>query len=282
MQVRDRIEAMSGVLTATERRLSAMLLADYPFAGLSPINELARRGNTSAPTISRFVSKLGFPGYQSFQQELIGELREGQRSPVDLQRTARRIEGAYLGEFTRRAEALLQEVRRTIPESQFDRICDILRDRRHSVYALGGRMSDTLVQYLTRHLRQFRGGIYHLSPESEIWPEYLLRMRTGDVLFLADFRRYQPRLEALAQAARERGVRVIVMTDIWMTPAARHATDVLAIPIDSGTLWDGYSAALAVIEALATRIAEQDWDVARDRIEAWDNLRLKLGDLPDE
>jgi len=39
------------------------LLGGYPFAGLLTIQELSRRANASMPSISRFVTKLGFAGY---------------------------------------------------------------------------------------------------------------------------------------------------------------------------------------------------------------------------
>ena len=75
MDVRTRIENMSSEFTATERRLSALLLMDYPFAGLLPIQELADNTKTSPPTVSRFVTKLGFSGFQEFQRQLIEELK---------------------------------------------------------------------------------------------------------------------------------------------------------------------------------------------------------------
>jgi DNA-binding MurR/RpiR family transcriptional regulator len=46
-------------------------------------------------------------------------------------------------------------------------------------------------------------------------------------------------------------------------------------PIETGTIWDSYSAALAVTEALVTRVAETDWDKTRTRIEAWDAARAQ-------
>jgi len=63
------------------------------------------------------------------------------------------------------------------------------------------------------------------------------------------------------------------MTDKWLSPATRHASEVLAVPIEIGTIWDSYSAALAVTEALVTRVAEDNWDNTRQRIEAWDAAR---------
>jgi DNA-binding MurR/RpiR family transcriptional regulator len=63
------------------------------------------------------------------------------------------------------------------------------------------------------------------------------------------------------------------MTDKWLSPISRHAAEILPVPIESGTLWDTYTAALAVTEALVTRIAEDNWDQTKSRIEAWDAMR---------
>ena len=75
------------------------------------------------------------------------------------------------------------------------------------------------------------------------------------------------------QASIERKAQVVLMTDKWLSPATRYASEVLAVPIDTGTIWDSYSAALAVTEALVTRVAEENWDNTKDRIEAWDSAR---------
>ncbi len=93
MTVRERISTAAETLTSSERKLSTMLLADYPFAGLEPIQELAQKTTVSPPSISRFVNKLGYQGYQDFQMHLISELKQAQRSPLELMRTDREISG---------------------------------------------------------------------------------------------------------------------------------------------------------------------------------------------
>lgn len=283
MQVRERIEQMSDDLTSTERKLCTALLIDYPFAGLEPIQSLAKSTNTSSPTISRFVTKLGFRGYQDFQQQLIGELKLGQKSPVDLQEAGAPIHGAFLENFLARATGLVSGATKAISEAQFNRVCTLLSDEKRSIYVIGGRMSDTLGLHLSRHLRQIRPKVFHVPSDPEVWPEYLLRMRARDVLFIVDFRRYQSSLLALAQKAVEaRNAQVVLMTDAWLSPVSAHASEVLAVPIDSGTLWDSYAGALALLEALTTQIAEKNWNKTKQRIEEWDSVRLDFGDNHDD
>lgn len=275
MLVKDRIEDRARLFTASERKLAAAILSDYPFAGLASIQDLARRSDVSAPSISRFVTKIGLTGYQEFQRDLIAELKESQRSPVEVHEAGRRIEGGYLGEFMARATAQMAMSAEAITEEQFTRICALLAEPKRTIYLLGGRVSDFIASYLAFHLRQIRQGVVHLSALSETWPEHLLRMGSKDILFVADFRRYQPDLAALCHTASEKqGAKIILMTDRWLSPIARDAAEVLPVPIESGTLWDTYTPAVALTEAIVTRIAEDNWDHTRDRIKAWDALRI--------
>lgn len=282
MQVRARIVEIEAGLTVTERKLSAALMADYPFAGLDSIQSFAERTRTSAPSISRFVTKLGFNGYQEFQRSLIDEVRESKRSPLDLHQGDRQMQGGFLEDYFARTRTLLDEAAQAVSAYQFERICDLLRDERRGIHIIGGRISDALAFYLARHLCQIRGNVNKLSADPESWPADLLRMKPRDILFVVDFRRYQPSLLQLAsRASSDCNAGVVLLTDKWMSPIARHATEVVALPIESGTVWDSYAAALVMIEAMLIRIAERDWDRTRQRISRWDDLRLDSKEMKD-
>lgn len=60
---------------------------------------------------------------------------------------------------------------------------------------------------------------------------------------------------------------------------ARHANEVLTIPIESATASGAYCGALALTEAMITYISEQDWDATKKRIGQWDALRSDNEDV---
>ena len=103
--VKDRIEAASINLTVGERKVAATILADYPYAGLLSIKDLACQAEVSPPSISRFMTKIGLAGYQEFQRQLILEVKDGDRSPVEVQAGERNVEGSILGDFLAKASA---------------------------------------------------------------------------------------------------------------------------------------------------------------------------------
>ena len=275
MTVRETIRREAANLTATERKIANAVLAAYPFGALLTIQELADRIGVSAPSITRFVSKIGFSGYQEFQRELIGELREGSRSPLDLKATEKLGSGNFLADYVRRATSLLDEMTISVPQDQFDSIVTLLSDPSRSVFLLGGRISDTIARFLSQHLKQIRPRIHHLPPNQEDWPDLVLSMRKQDVVVLFDFRRYQPDIALLAERiARQRRPTIILVTDKWMSPIARHSDHVVALPIENDTAWDTSICALGFVEALIVKVSEADWPATRARIETWDTLRL--------
>ncbi len=275
MQIRQRIENLADQFTPAERKLASVLLADYPFAGLEPIGELSQRSHVSAPSISRFVNKLGCTGFQEFQQRLVGELKEGSRSPIHLREDHTIDRDTLLTSYFEKIHKLNDELTERVTGVQLDRICDMLGDPKRRIYMIGGRMTDSIAVFFVRHLQQIRKGVLHIPSDQELWPQYLLQMRPLDVVLIIDFRRYQASLATLAQRVRAQKAQTIVITDQWISPAAKGASELISAPIESGTLWDSYVPAFGLIEALLVPLAERNWDHTRIRIEEWDRLRAE-------
>lgn len=278
LTIRAKIRDAAVQLTASERKIANAILADYPFTGLQSIQELAHKTGVSAPSITRFVAKIGCGGFQDLQRQLIAELKEGQRSPLDLKSSQTPVgHSQFLAEYAGRLSAVIAEMAETVSQEQFDAISALIADPSRNIFLLGGRVSDSIATFLSIHLRQIRSGIYHMADNPEFWPEHVLRMRRKDVVILFDFRRYQLSLSRLAEAiAARRGATVVVVTDKWMSPAARSADHILALPIDAGTAWDTVAAAIALVEALIVRVSEADWQATQKRIGDWDDIRFTM------
>lgn len=276
MTVRDTIRREAANLTASERKVANAILADYPFGGLQTIQELAERCGVSAPSITRFVAKIGFGGYQDFQRQLIGELREGSRSPLDLKATEKLgKDDEFLADYARRAAMRVEEMAAAVSPDQFDAVARLVADPARNIFVIGGRVSDSIAAFLSIHLQQIRQKVFHLPPNPEHWPDQLLRMRKQDVFIVFDFRRYQGNLVRLVEiVSTKRQCSIVLVTDKWMSPAARHADIVVGLPIESETAWDTVVGAVAFLEALIVKVSEADWPATRRRIEAWDELRL--------
>lgn len=274
MTVKDILRRNLPDLTAGQSKLAAALLADYPFAALHPIQHLADATGLSPPSISRFVQRLGFGGFSEFQQALIAELREGSRSPRDLRATANDAPSVnFLATYSDRFGSVTSELSATVPQQQIDSVTALLSDPGREIYLRGGRISNSMAQFLSMHLRRIRPGIHHLADDPEMWPDALLQARRKDVLVLFDFRRYQPIIVRLAATAHQHcRMQTILLTDKWQSPAARYCTHVIAVPIEIGTAWDTMASVTTVLETLIVAVSEHDWQRTERRMEKWDAL----------
>ncbi|WP_102225621.1 MurR/RpiR family transcriptional regulator [Acidimangrovimonas sediminis] len=276
--LRDRVAEVMEHLTASERKIAGVLLSDYPYGGLMTIQELGQKCGVSAPSITRFIAKLGCSGYQDFQRQLIGELKQRELSPVQLKYTeAPASDAPFLSEYTQRLVEQMGVMAESISPVQFDAVCALIADPSRNIFILGGRVTDSIALLLSIHLRQIRNRIYHLPSSPELWPEYVLRMRKQDVVILFDLRRYQKNLASLAEVVVAKPqASVVAITDKWLSPIAASASHVFAVPIELKTAWDTQVCLVALIEAIIVRVSESNWDATRKRIESWDDIRFRL------
>lgn len=274
-QIRERMQEF----TATERKAAHVLLATYPLAGLEPVAEFAGRAGVSAPTVLRFVARLGLGSYPDFQKRLRGELEAQLKTPLmkadSYAGGARPADTNGLARFRSAVTENIEETFAHIPPGEFDAVVDLLSDHKRRVHLIGGRFTDPMARYAAAHLRIVRPQVVHMAGQIENLRDQILDMRRGDVLVAFDMRRYQDDIVALSRDAARRNVKVVLITDQWLSPISRVASHILSAHISVPSNWDSNASALALVEALLAAVTERLWPSARKRIEEIEKIRTE-------
>lgn len=268
--VEQRIRNSLSQLTLAERKAARALLAEYPVAGLSPAAVFAKSAGTSAPSVLRFVARLGFPSYPAFQHALRREIRESLLSPLQKGEPgkAEATEApSVLGQTFERIRDNLADTARELPEAEIEEACALLGDTRSRCYVLGGRFTDSIAAYMASHLRIIRPGVRRFEGQVSTWLDQILDFRAGDVAVIYDIRRYQEDILAVAQSLAAKKARIVLVTDQWLSPVARFARIVLPCRIDIGMTWDSSAALMALTETMINRVTQQNWERSRERME---------------
>ena len=105
-----------------------------------------------------------------------------------------------------------------------------------------------------------------LPASTGLWPHHLLNMNEGDMLIVFDIRRYEADLLKLAELAAERGIRVVLFTDQWMSPVANLAHHVFNLRIEVPSGWDSSVATLFMVEALIASVENNLWPQTSSRM----------------
>jgi DNA-binding MurR/RpiR family transcriptional regulator len=271
----DRITAQLPSLTEGERRAARALLAGYPGTGLDTVGLFAERAGVSAPTVLRFIAKLGFSGYPEFRRTLWQELEASEAYPLTRLHTADSgAEGlAALGE--RLAELIRASIDMT-PRGEIDRLVGLLRDERRGVFLLGGHFTEPAARHLAFHLRKLRPRVRLVAQDLLLRADELTEIRRGDVFMAFDVRRYQRETVASVRFAKGRGAKTVLFTDQWMSEAAKASDMVFRARVDGPSRWDSLVGMIAQVELVAQALDERVWSNARHRVEGIERARMAL------
>jgi len=270
--VRQRLDSLS----PAERRLARVLLASYPIAGLESVARFAERAGVSPPTVTRFITKLGFRGYPEFQEKLRDEVQARLSSPLARYRDEPKRDSAIndaLEISTHNLRATLE----LLSDRDLKEAVHLLADVRRRVMILGGRVSAPLARYLAGQLHLLRPGIGLVDSERSAPAQQLIDMRKTDVLVVFDYRRYQPDTIDSARVAAARGCDVILFTDPWLSPASAFARQVLVTSVETVGPFDSLVGAMAVVEAVIAAVLRQLGPRAEARMQTLE--RLRAGDV---
>lgn len=272
--IAEKLRFKAGELTAAERKLMAALFADYPVAGLSSMSEFARQAAVSTPSVLRLAKKLGFSGFPAFQEALRAELSARLQNPIAKHDrwSAEAPDTHILNRFATAAMENLSGSLKLLDHRSFDAVAALLADRRNRIHLTGGRITHALATYLFTHLNMARPGVALLPSAPAIWPQQLLDIGRGDVLVVFDIRRYDARMLEFAASARERGARIVLITDQWISPIARLAVHSLTLRIEAPSSWDSNIVPLFVAEALIAATVNARWPQTQARIRELESL----------
>src|SRR5258708_13300925 len=214
--VRQRLASLS----PAERKLARVLLASYPIAGLESVARFAEGAGVSPPTVTRFITKLGFKGYPEFQEVLRHEVQARLSSPLERYRDEQpgRGAGSLLTDALEVSRRNLQATVDQLSHHDFEETVELLADVRRRVLVLGGRVSAQLARYLAGQLHLLRPGIAMVDAERSNPAQQLIDMRKGDVLVVFDYRRYQAATIESARVASAQSCNVVRFTHPRLPP----------------------------------------------------------------
>ncbi|APZ44404.1 MurR/RpiR family transcriptional regulator [Acidihalobacter ferrooxydans] len=272
--IAQRVTAKISAMPASERKVAQTLIANFPLAGLKTVAEFSRDAGVSAPTVLRFLTRIGFQNYGAFQAALKEELGARLQSPLARsERLGQPINGQTTSTFVRAVEENIAETLAHLGQAEIEATAALLGDKKRTVYLVGGRFTDPVARYAAAHLRIIRPRVVHLDGQESSWHDRLLDMTRADVLVLFDIRRYQPSLLRFAEAAVDRRVVVVLFTDQWLSPLSKLARHVFAAHTSVPSPWDSSAALFVLVELLLARITEKSAPASVQRIRKMERLK---------
>lgn len=247
-----------------QKQIARFILEHYDKAAFMTASRLGVTVGVSESTVVRFATELGYDGYPHLQRALQEMIRNKLTSVQRMEVAGDRMGGrdvlqTVLHADTDMIRVTLDEIDRDAFQGAVDALIGAKR-----IYILGVRSSSALASFLGFYFNLLFENVtlVHTNSVSEIF-EQVLRVGPGDVLFGISFPRYSKRTLSAMKYARDRGARVIALTDSQLSPLARVADHVLLARSDMASFVDSLVAPLSVINALIVAVGMS----RRDEIE---------------
>ncbi len=265
------IKALSPTFSKGQRRIAAYITEYYEKAAFMTAGRLGQAAGVSESTVVRFASDLGYEGYPEMRRAM-QELVKNRLTTVQRIEVARDlITGSDVPETVLNSD--MSKIRHTLEEldrEEFARAAQAI-SRARTIYIVGVRSSAVLSNFMGFYLNQLFPDVRVISQSafSEIY-EQILHIGEGDVLVAISFPRYSRRTIMAMRYARDKGARIVGITDSESSLVAQLADLKLYARSDMISFLDSLVAPLSLINALVLAVAEassEDLEASFQRLE---------------
>jgi DNA-binding MurR/RpiR family transcriptional regulator len=280
MGVVDRIMAHADRLTATERKIAAVLAEEPQAIAFGTVAQVAQRAGTSGPSVVRLAVKLGYEGFVDLQAEVQSELSQQLGTARD------RIRQNPPGDLISRVLAAEQDnVAQTlhgVSREALERTAARLSDPDHQVWVFPGSETAPIGAVLANQIGQLRDGVVLLGGSEVAVSRGLAGLEPGDVLVAIDIHRYERSLVSIVRSAGRRGAEVVALTDSPLSPLATNAAETLFISARGVGPFDSMIGGIALANLLVSAVAVRLRDSAAARLDAiemaWTDSRVLVAE----
>lgn len=271
----SRILDVYEALSPSEQRLADVVLEHQRDLASYSATELADRARVSKATAARLFKRLGYKSFQEVRRQSRSMRHWGSPLHALLEGSDKtKIDTNLLMHLNND----LTNVTRTFEALRSDQIAtavDALVDARR-VWVLGLRNSYSMAHYARFLLTILKPDVRLIPAGGLSFAEEVVNMEAGDVLLAIGFRRRPRILQDLLKRARGAGITVIFVTDLSASLTARHADIVLRCHSRGAYFTDSYTAAMSVLNYVASAVAYGLGEAVRERVDRIDHLHDAL------
>ena len=248
-ELRQRLGHAAAEGTPAERAIASFLLANLSSLPFETAASVAQKVGVSEASVGRFCRAIGYRHLKDLKGSLQVDLGERAWLIGDRLKDFHRRSRQGNAELSRALEheiAALVSVYEMASTPAFEAMVKRLSHAR-AVWVAGFQTERGHAAELAHNLQYLRPRVQLADVAAGHFAEVLLDEPEDATLVLIDGRRYSRLTRDLAQAARDEGIPVTLITDPYCDWAQEAATEVFAVPTDLNHFWDTTSAMSSLI-----------------------------------
>ncbi|HBN51888.1 MAG TPA: transcriptional regulator [Thalassospira sp.] len=249
-------------MSKTYQRISVFLTQNPNDVAVQSVNAIAERCDIHASSFVRFAQALGYKGFKELQTLFQKRLAtaapgfEARRKALEseLQDRQDQSEYSFLRDLIVRDIASLQDIlEKTIPE-ELALAADLIEEA-ENVYLVGQLRSAPVVELLRYILTMLGKRCILLDAGGGLATHMAKTMKAEDVLIAVSFRFYANEVVNIVEEAEKYNVPVVAISDSTLSPLAKSAKVLFAVPEHDYTFSRSLAAPMCLAQALTVAVA---------------------------
>jgi DNA-binding MurR/RpiR family transcriptional regulator len=275
----QRIEESYGDMSKGQRRIADFIMKNYDKAAYMTALRLGDSVEVSESTVVRFAMDLGYAGYPQLQKALQDMVRNKLTTLQRMEMTSEMSRSMVLRTVLRADMNNLRQTIDSIDAEEFDEVVDLVYNSRR-VYILGARSSAPLAQFMGYYLNFLLDNVQVVTSGINDIMEQLVHMESGDVLIGISFPRYSKRTVEGVRFAKDKGAKIIAITDSGASPLNEYADHILVAHSNIASFVDSLVAPFSIANAFIVAIGLQKRQEASENFmeleRIWDEYNVYI------
>ena len=258
--VKERIRSQYEDLPPNQKVLAEFILDHTEEIPFWSIHTLAKEAGTSTASVVRLSQRLGYAGYSTFRYDVVNLLK----SDLNRDYVARiqTLEGDVLSLVADQEVKDINASLKQLNRNDFQAAVKLILAS-NKVHVAGLGISHLMSEILAYQLNQVGINATPLRTGDNNFLEQLAFFDKDDTLIAFSYPPFSKETLKLAQLARDKGLKVIAITNKQATPISFHADVILPVRSENILFTNAFAAISVIINALATECAHRDPEKAQ-------------------
>jgi DNA-binding MurR/RpiR family transcriptional regulator len=241
--------------------------------------ELGKRVGVSDATIIRFAKAIGFDGYIDLKNAIKNSMKDIGAPDKRLLKNWNRFKDSndLVMQIAHTDVSNLENFLLNIDHDKIDKIVQSIF-RAKTIYFLGIGSSRVIAQFMAWHMRRMGFSVVNINDGGLVLFETLSATTKDDVLFTCSFPRYLKDTYHATQIAKNKGAKVITITDNELSDIGINSDLVLSTSIETPSFFNSYVVPMELCNILLMSILEKDKDKIYKKIKE-NSKNIKSVDL---
>lgn len=243
------------ILTNSERKVADYIIKHTSEATFDTVNGLSKKVGTSTTTIMRLAAKMGYSGYAELQNDLQEYIMNNSAPKERLISNLQNVKENQL--WSQTANYYIQQINQLfnqIDQTSLDEVVSIIKSSKN-VYCTCVRSGLPVGQYFSQNVNRIHGNCSMIVADLSDWVDEIISMGPDDVLVAISFPRYANRIHEFVKIAKEKNVKIVIITDTYTAPVVEFGDVVILCDSSSLAFHNSPVTATVVVDYIINALA---------------------------